>query len=280
MSETFILTCFHTYFHTNTNIRVLEISCNGQGRILQVRQSRGFGVQHFRVNSSSTTYFLCELEQLISSVFSFIKWRRNTCLGLWDGGMWVQNLAQTSGGCSSPRGTPKSEVVLREDQGLCDSSVGSRGIFFTHLRVHCWSLEGWPFQHLIPKDMDTQTIVVPGDLKQHHPASSLCLFCSSIYINKVKLFFFFFLLFSHYMGRIERISPDLEAWLCIWAVQNARSVVLRLELHQYCLKGSLKHRFLGLTPKVSDSVGLGWDMRCTCLTTSQVKLVLMLMWLV
>ena len=28
MSETFILTYFHTYFHTNTNIRFLEISCN------------------------------------------------------------------------------------------------------------------------------------------------------------------------------------------------------------------------------------------------------------
>ena len=38
-------------------------------------------------------------------------------------------------------------------------------------------------------------------------------------------------------------------------------MVPNFNMHQNYLESLLKHRFLGLTPRASDSVGMGWGLR-------------------
>ena len=43
--------------------------------------------------------------------------------------------------------------------------------------------------------------------------------------------------------------------------------------HQNCLHGLLRHRMLGLTPRIPDSVDLGGAQKCAFLTGSQIIVV-------
>ena len=92
--------------------------------------------------------------------------------------------------------------------------------------------------------MDTQTIAVLSNLgsSYQHP---LCAFFVHLSV-KIMLGFFFLVLFF-YMKRIDQISSGWKAWLCIEG--------------QISGPQSWRHRFLGPTPKLADSVGLGgiWE---------------------
>ena len=161
-----------------------------------------------------------------------------------------------------PPDTPKSELVLREDPGVLWQLSGQ----FTglHSFVHPLLVAGG--LTLPAPDLQRHghaDIAVLGNLDRHISILSVP-FCLSLSKNKVRLLFSCFV-FLH--------EKD---WLDFTRLGG-------LTLHRGCTEGQVSgpqtwgHGFLGPTPKLADSVGLGriWEI---CVYPFQVKLTLI--WLV
>lgn len=55
---------------------------------------------------------------------------------------------------------------------------------------------------------------------------------------------------------------DLERSQAQWDNAAMQNSILKVQLHQNDWEDLLKHRFLGPTPRISDSAGLGWLRIC------------------
>lgn len=69
----------------------------------------------------------------------------------------------------------------------------------------------------------------------------------------------------------DTVARFVLYFLALLAMVDLRAIVLKFEV---CIRISLlKHRLLGLNPRVSDLVGLGWGLRVCISERSQVMLV-------